>query len=160
MDVLAQAALQNQLLDFSTIMKLYTTTSVAEKQRMVEANEKRVREQQQQQQEQQMQLQQQQLQQQAQIAQANQQMQYQMHKEDNETKILVAKINSVAEEQRFAMMQHEDGLTKEQQLDLEERKLDESSKQFDAKMNLEKEKLKENTRLKEKQINKSNAKSK
>jgi hypothetical protein len=33
---LAQAALQNQLLNFSTIMKLYSTASLVEKMRMVE----------------------------------------------------------------------------------------------------------------------------
>lgn len=58
LDMLAQAALQNQLLDFSAIMKLYTTTSLAEKQRMIEANERRIRERQQQEQQQQNQLQQ------------------------------------------------------------------------------------------------------
>ena len=38
-DMLAQAALQNQALTFSTIMKLYNSSSLAEKQRMVEKNE-------------------------------------------------------------------------------------------------------------------------
>ena len=37
--MLAQAALQNQTLNFSTIMKLYSSNSMAEKQRMVEKNE-------------------------------------------------------------------------------------------------------------------------
>jgi len=47
---LAQAALQNQTLSFSTIMKLFMSASIAEKQRFVETDEKRIREEAQQQQ--------------------------------------------------------------------------------------------------------------
>ena len=153
LDMLAQAALQNQLLDFSTIMKLYTTSSTAEKQRMVEANEKRVREQQEQQQQQQMQLQQQQMQQQAQTEQAKIQMDYQMHQEDNETKILVAQINSEAEAQRFAMMNHDNAEAN----DIEREKMAETARQFNEKLALEKKKQADDARLKEKQINKTKA---
>ena len=90
LDVLAQAALQTQVLDFSTIMKLYTTSSIAEKQRMVEFNERRKMEQAQQLQQQQMQLQQQQLEQQQQLGEQRLQQEYRMHQEDNDTKVLVA----------------------------------------------------------------------
>ena len=41
LDVLAQAALQNQTLSFSTIMKLFSSSSLAEKQRLVEKDEKK-----------------------------------------------------------------------------------------------------------------------
>lgn len=44
LDTLAQAALQNQSLDFSTIMKIYTNTSLAETQRIVEKNERSMQE--------------------------------------------------------------------------------------------------------------------
>lgn len=152
LDVLAQAALQNQLLDFSTIMKLYTTTSTAEKQRMVEANEKRVRAQQQQQQQQQIQMQQAQLQQQAQIEQAKAQQQYQMNQENNETKILVAQINGQAEAERLAIINHEDGLTKGEELALKREELDEKARQFDEKLKADKQKQEEDNRLKEKQL--------
>lgn len=160
LDVLAQAALQNQLLDFSTIMKLYTTTSVAEKQRMVEANERRVREQQQQQQQQQLEQQQQQMQINAQVAEQQMQMQYQMHQEDNETKLLVAQINSQAEADRLALMNEEQGLTRAEETEYKNKELDQAAKEFDAKMQqekakleLEKQKHKDEVRLKEKQIN-------
>lgn len=43
---------------------------------------------------------------------------YKMHQEDNETKILVAQINSQAEEKRYAMMQEDEGMTKDQQYQL------------------------------------------
>lgn len=137
LETLAQAALQNQALDFSTMMKLYTTSSLSEKQRMVEQYEKRQRAQAEQQQQQQLQLQQQQIEQQAQTAEQQQQMQYQMHKEDNETKILVARINGEAEAQRFAMLNNDtDG-----QNAVENRKIDESIRQFDMKMEHEASKL-------------------
>ena len=42
--MLAQAALQNQTISFSTIMKLYGSSSVAEKQRLVENDERRIQE--------------------------------------------------------------------------------------------------------------------
>ena len=153
LDTLAQAGLQNGLIDFSTMMKMFTTTSMAEKQRIVEACENRMREQQQQQQQQQLQLQQQQMQIQQRLEQQKQQLQYQMHLEDNETKILVAQINSVAEEKRFAMIQEENGITKQQELEFKQKQLELDSKQFDAKLKLEEKKHKDNTRIKEKQIN-------
>jgi hypothetical protein len=42
LDMLAQAALQNQALSFSSIMKLYGSASLSEKQKMIE-NEERQR---------------------------------------------------------------------------------------------------------------------
>lgn len=154
LDTLAQAALQTQVLDFSTIMKLYTTKSTAEKQRMVEANEKRRREEAMQQQEQQSQIQQQQLQQQQQIAQQQQDLQYRMHKEDNETKILVAQINSKAEADRLALVGGSDALSQQQQLQLEQEKLSENARQFDAKLALDKQKQADTIRIQERQLNK------
>ena len=152
LDGLSQAGLQNGLLDFSTMMKLFTTTSTAEKQRIVEACENRMREQQQQQQEQQMQMQQQQLEMNAMLEQQKQQMQYQMHQEDNETKILVAQINSEAEAQRFAMMNHDN----DEANTIEREKLAESARQFNEKLALDKVKQKDDVRIKEKQINSKN----
>jgi hypothetical protein len=158
LDTLAQAALQNQLLDFSTIMRLYTTTSTAEKQRMVEANERRVREQQQQQQQQQLQLQQQQMEMQAQMEQQKEQLEYQKHQEDNETKVLVAQINASAEWDRYAMIQEENGITKQQELEYKNKQLELDAKQFDEKLALDKKKQQDDARLKEKQIAKTASK--
>jgi hypothetical protein len=66
LDMLAQAALQTQTLSFSTITKLYTSSSLAEKQRLIERDERAI-------QERQAQAQQQQLESQQQIAQMQQQ---------------------------------------------------------------------------------------
>ena len=163
LDMLAQAALQNQLLDFSTIMQLYTSPSLAEKQRKVEATEKRLKEQQQQQQQQQLQLQQAKLQQDVQLEQAKMQMEYQMHQEKLQSQILVAQINSKAEADRLALMNEEKGLTvaqeleyKNKQLDLDAKQFDaqlkENARQFEAKLALDKLKQKDDARLKKKQL--------
>jgi hypothetical protein len=159
LDSFAQTGLQNQLFNFSTLMKLYSSDSISEKIRMMESAERRTQELQEQQRQQEMQLQQQQLEQQAQITEQQQEMQYRMHQEDNETKILVAQINSQAEYQRYAMIQEETGLTKLEEVKFKNKELEQSAKEFDAKLELdnkklelEKQKQKDDVRLKEKQI--------
>ena len=169
LDMLAQAALQNQLLDFSTIMKIYTTVSLSEKQRIVENTEKRIMEQKQKEQEQTMQLQQQKMQEDAAIAQQKMEMEYKMHQEKLETQVLVAQINASAEWDRYAMIQEENGITKQQELEYKQKqlelsdkqfnaKLKESSRQFENKLALDRQKQREDVRIKEKQIAKSNTK--
>ena len=148
LDTLAQAALQNQLLDFSSIMKLYTTKSTAEKQRIVEGNEKRKREEALQQQQQQQQLQEQQLQQQAQQAQAEQELKYKMFQEEMENNILVAQINSKAEADRMAIMNDDAAEDKA----LEREKLSEEARQFNENLAFQKQKQKDDVKVKEQQI--------
>ena len=166
LDMLAQAALQNQALGFSTIMKLYGSCSLAEKQRMVEANEKRIQEQQQQQQQQQMEIQQMQIQQQAATEQARMEQEYKIHSEDNETKILIAEINSQAESDRLALMNkdyaEEDVYTQKDKAELAEK-----IREFDLRLKFDKDKLaqekaktQKDQALKSKQISKSNKASK
>lgn len=163
LDTLAQAALQNQKLNFSSIMKLYTTTSLAEKQRMIEAFERHVEEQQMQQQQQQLQIQQQQMQTNLQMAREKQQMDYQMHREDVEAKVLTAQINSRAEDQRYAMMNNDSAVDNDQK----ERKLSEQIRQFDERMKQQADKLNfdmkkhdDEVKLKERQMARSNTQSK
>lgn len=156
LDMLAQAALQTQTLNFSTIMKLYTSPSVAEKQRIVENNEKRKQQEIQAQQQQEMQMKQQELQQQAQIEQMKAQQEYQMHQEDNETKILIAQINSRAEEIRYAMIQ-EGNTMNQDEITLKRDELEQKKKEFNEKLALDKKKHADDVRLKEKQINKASA---
>lgn len=160
LDMLAQAALQNQTIGFSTIMKLYGSCSLAEKQRMVESNERRLQEQAQQQQQQDMQLKQQQMQQQAAAEQARLEQEYKMHTEDNETKVLVAQINSQAEADRLALMndfKDEDMYTQK-----DKEALAEKIREFDLKLKLDRDKLahekessEKDRELKRRQINKS-----
>lgn len=94
LDTLAQAALQNQALHFSTIMKLYNSSSLAEKQRLVEKDEREIREQQAQAQQQETELKQQEIDTKSQLEQAKLQQEDMLNQRDNETKILIATINS------------------------------------------------------------------
>lgn len=118
-------------------MKIFTTTSIAEKQRMIEIYERKQKQEQEQQQQQQMQLQQQQLQQQAQQQQMQMQQEYQINKDNNETKLLVAQINSQAESQRYALMNN--GTVSDNEI--KERKLNEQVRQFDERMQQQADKL-------------------
>lgn len=141
LDAIAQAALQNQLLDFSTIMKLYTSASLSEKQRMVEVSEKKIKEQAQQQQQQQVQLQQQQMEMQSQQAQAQMEQQYKIAQEKNETAIQVAIINGEAEEKRFAMMNNDDEVQEDVYTEKDRRELEEKIREFDEKLKLDRDKF-------------------
>ena len=155
LDVLAQAALQNQILSFSSIMKLYSSASLAEKQRLVERDERAMQERQQQAQQQQMQAQQEQLQAQMQQKQAELELQETNNVRDNETRILVAQINAATKETDDIAM--EEPIYSQEAKD----KLAENMRQFDEKIKLERDKLAETKRtnqaneaLKLKQINK------
>ena len=96
LDTLAQAGLQNQMFNFSTMMKLYSTDSIQDKIRMLEAAERRAQELQQQAQEQATQLQQQQIEAQAREKQAELEQKELQNQRDNETRILVAQIQAQA----------------------------------------------------------------
>lgn len=134
LDMLAQAALQNQTLNFSTIMKLYNSSSLAEKQRMVEKNERELMERQQQMQQQQLEAQQQAEQMKAQQEEAKMQLTDQLNQRDNETKIIVANINAQARIQ--------DDMEPEETYSQESKdKLLESMRQFDEKIKLERDRL-------------------
>ena len=136
MDMLAQAALQNQTLNFSTIMKLYNSSSLAEKQRMVEKNETDLLQRQQEAQQQQMQLQQQQMQAEAQAKEADMMLKDQLNQRDNETKILVATIS--AQSSANGIEENDSELAKD--------KLMQQMKEFDERIKLDREKLNEEKR--------------
>ena len=151
LDMLAQAALQNQTLSFSTIMKLYSSCSLAEKQRFVENNEKELMERNQQQQQQQMQIEQEKIQQQAQTEQAKMQQEDMLNQRDNETKILIAEIQARNKENDGIVEPNEDAKAN----------LMEKMREFDQKIKLDRERLefdkqkaKKDAELKQKQINK------
>ena len=160
METLAQAALQNQLLDFSTIMKLYSSSSIAEKQRMVESNEKKIQERNAQAQQQQTQQLQQQAQMEQQVAMAKMEHEAALNTENNETKIIVAQINAQARQMDEADI-YNDGVDEPMSEEARE-KLREQIREFDARLALDKERLafdkdraKTDAKLKEKQINKA-----
>jgi len=159
LDMLAQAALQTQTLSFSTIMKLYSSSSIAEKQRFVEKDERDMRERAQQAQQEQLQAQQQQAQLEAEMQQAEMQLKDQMNNRDNETKILVATISANAN--------MNDGIEEPIYSQEAKDKLMEQMREFDARLQLDKERLSfdkskaaTDAKLKEKQINKKPTSSK
>ena len=154
LDTLAQAALQNQALHFSTIMKLYSSTSLAEKQRLVEKDENAIKEQQAQAQQQQQQMQEQQLQVQQQIEQAKMEQEDNLNARNNETKIQVALINAQSKEN--------DGIEESEFNEESRANLLEKIREFDEKMKLDRDRLEfdkskaaTDAKLKEKQINKT-----
>lgn len=157
LDTLAQAALQTQTLSFSTITKLYTSSSLAEKQRLIEKDEKAIQERQAQAQQQQLESQERLAQMQTEQKQAELQQKEQSNIRDNETRILVAQISAQARNTD----PEGDGIAPEEYSQEAKDKLLESIRQFDEKMKLEWAKLDETKRkndkdaeLKQKQINK------
>ena len=132
-NTLAQAALQNQKLDFSTIMKLYSSGSTSEKVRLVEASEKRLQEQMEQQQQQQLQAQQQAAQQQLEQKQAELDIKEQQNIRDNETKIIIAQIGAEGQQAPIDTSGQIDQKHRE--------KLSEQVREFNAKLKLENDKL-------------------
>ena len=145
LDTLAQAALQTQTLSFSTITKLYTSSSLAEKQRLIERDENQIRERQQQAQQEQLQAQQNIAQAQMQQKQAEMQLKDSMNMRDNETSILIAQMSKYANEETSEDIE----FSEEAKANLSEK-----IRQFDEKLAFDNKKLKIESRLKEKQINK------
>lgn len=154
MDMLAQVALQNQTLNFSTIMKLYNSCSMAEKQRIVERNEQEMIQRQQEAQQQQVQQMQQQAEMEAQAKEQEMQLKDMINQRDNETKILVATISANSN-------QETDGIQEQPFSEEAKANLMEKMREFDAKLkldreklNLDREKAKTDAELKRKALNK------
>ena len=156
MEMLAQAALQNQTLNFSTIMKLYNSSSLAEKERLVEKNENEMIQRAQQQQEQQAQIEQQKTE--AAMQQKSMEMQQQdiINQRDNETKIIVANISANAS---IAAKQNDGIIEPDEMSESEKQNLREKIREFDARLQLDRDKFNHDKRqankdnkLKEKQL--------
>ena len=134
LETLAQAGLQNQMISFSTAMKMFTTISMIEKQRLVEKDEKAIQERQAQAQQEQLQTQQQIAQMQQQQQQAELEQKEQANIRDNETRILVATIG--------ANSKQNDSMSEEPVYSQEAKdKLAEQMRQFDEKLRLDRDRL-------------------
>ena len=132
LDTLAQAALQNQTLSFSTIMKLYGSCSIAEKMRLIEKDEKAIQERQAQAQQQQTQVQQQQVEANMQMKQQEMQQREQENIRDNETKLAIAQLQANSSS---------DGVEEPDFSEESRATLMEKMREFDAKLQLDKDKL-------------------
>lgn len=153
LDVLAQAALQTQTLSFSTITKLYTSASLAQKQRLIEKDEKEIRERQQQAQQQQLESQQQIAQMQIQQKQAELDQKEEANIRDNQTKIIIAQIQSGSDEEDGIVI---DDYSPEAKAALQEkiREFDERLKLDRERLELDKQKAKDDVRLKKESLDK------
>ena len=154
LDMLAQAALQNQTLSFSTIMKLYGSSSIAEKQRFIERDEQAIQQRNAQAQQEQLQVQQQQAELQAQQKQDELEQREQANIRDNETKIIIATMQ--------AQNTQDDGIIEPEFTEEARANLMEKMREFDERLKLDRDRLEfdkkkaeTDARLKEKQINKT-----
>ena len=145
---LAQAALQNNILDFSTVIKIYTSSSMSETQRLIEKNERELKERNAQQIQIQQEQVQAQLQQQAEVEQTKLQLEESKNIRDNQTKLMIAQM-SLPDNMETSSLSKEE--------------LIERIREFDKKMELDNKKLKleekkhsENLALKNKEINSRN----
>ena len=66
---------------------------------------------------------------------------YKMNSENNETKIIVAEINSQAEADRLAMMNNDDGIEEPEFTEEARANLLEKMRQFDERLKLDRERL-------------------
>lgn len=139
LDTLAQAGLQNRTVSFSTIMKLYTSCSLIEKQRLVEKDEKEIRERAAQAEQaaaqQQAETEQQRLQAEMSLKQAEMDLKDQINKRDNETKLLIAQMSKDTD----------DGIKEPAYSQEAKDKLQEQMREFDSRLALDKERLKLDT---------------
>ena len=154
LETLAQAALQTQTLSFSTITKLYTTVSLAEKQRLIEKDEKAMQERAAQAQQEQLQTQQQIAQMQTEQKQAELQQRDQANMRDNETKLQIALISAQSAIDNTDFEPEEYSQEAKEKLAEQIREFDEKIKLEWAKHNETKKNNMRNATLKEKQINK------
>lgn len=133
LDMLAQAALQNDKLTFSTIMQLYSSASIAEKQRMVQNAEQEAQDRAAQAQQAQLEAQQQATQMTMQLKQAELDQKARANELDNETKLLIAQIQSFAKEEASDEVEYSPEA---------KAKLEEQIREFDERIKLDREKLK------------------
>lgn len=142
-ETLAQAALQTQTLSFSSILKLYSSCSISEKQKIIEIDEKKRQQQAQEAQQQQMQQQQQLAQMQQQLEQIKLQMEEQKNIRDNETKIQVAQIEAQAMVQGKVITAEGSNNTEAEEADRQE-----AIRQFNAELEEKKKAREEEIKIK------------
>lgn len=158
LDMLAQAALQNQTLSFSTIMKLYSSSSLAEKQKFVERDEQKIQEQQSQAAQEEKELEQARLEADAAFKAEQLRIQEESNIRDNDTKLLIAQMAKFADQETSEDVEY----SPEAKANLEEK-----IREFDLKLALDKDKHefdkkkhKDDVVLRNRQISKQNKTSK
>lgn len=152
---LVQAGLSSKMTTFSSAMKIWSTQSLAEKQRMIENDEKMMQQQQQMQMQMQQEAQQKQIEENLRIKSMELEQQDMLNQRDNETKILVATIQANSKQMQQQETHEDNGMSEAERM-----KFDEQRREFDENLAFLKDKHKEDSRLKEKQIDKKTVSSK
>lgn len=152
-ETLAQAAIQNQMLDFSSVMRLYSSASMQEKMRIIDNAQRRMERNQQAAQQQQQQLEQQKMQAEMQAKQEELQQRDMLNQRDNETKLKIAEINSQAEYLRLGIYADENNEElRREEMEIDREKLRADIEQFDKELRLEEKKVDAENKLKEKEL--------
>lgn len=152
---LVQAGLSSKMTTFSSAMKIWSTQSLAEKQRMIENDERMMQQQQQMQMQMQQEAQQKQIEENLRIKSMELEQQDMLNQRDNETKILVATIQANSKQMQQQETPEDKGMSEAERM-----KFDEQRREFDENLAFLKDKHKEDSRLKEKQIDKKTVSSK
>ena len=145
---LAQAALQTQTLSFSSIMKLYSSASIAEKINMIQQNEIEMQQAAQQRHEQEMQMQQEMQQKELEHKQLEMQLQDAINQRNNETKLKIALIQAENNHNQMVFRTDDDAFSEEERLTLEQK-----DRQFDAELDFKKKQWKEKREIELKKLN-------
>lgn len=143
LDALAQAALQNQTLSFSSIMKIYTSSSLSEIRRTIEKDEQALQERQAEQAQKEQELAQQQIQANMEMNQQKLDHEDMLNQRDNETKILIEQIKQSGEYEEIPEVNDDT---------MDRLKLDENARQFNERLAFDKNKLSQEIALKEKDL--------
>ena len=130
MEGLVQMAMQNQMINFSTALKMFASCSLAEKMRMVENNEREAQQRAQQQQQAEIQAKQQQAQMEAQLEQQKLELENALNERDNDTKLTIA----IMQAENNAQQPVETGQS-------DKEALLEKMREFDLKLQLDRDRL-------------------
>nr|DAG99708.1 MAG TPA: portal protein [Crassvirales sp.] len=147
-DQLAQAALQTQTLSFSSIIKLYSSASIAEKINMIQQNEIEMQQAAQKRHEQEMQMQQEMQQKELEHRQLEMQLQDAINQRNNETKLKIALIQAENNHNQMVFRTDDDEFSEEERLTLEQK-----DRQFDAELDFKKKQWKEKREIELKKLN-------
>ena len=153
LDQLAQAGLQNQMIDFSAMLKLYSSASIQEKMRIIDNSQKQMQQRQQEMQQQQQQLEQQKIQADQQAKMAELQQKDALNQRDNETKIEVANINARAEYLRLGIYEDENNEElRREEMDIDREKLRAEIEKFDKELRMKDKELDQKREIELKKI--------
>lgn len=153
LDQLAQAGLQNQMIDFSAMLKLYSSASMQEKMRIIDNSQKQMQQRQQEMQQQQQQLEQQKIQADQQAKMAELQQKDALNQRDNQTKIEVANINARAEYLRLGIYEDENNEElRREEMAIDREKLRAEIEQFDKELRMKDKELNQKREIELKKI--------